>query len=132
MREPARKKDKSRCSTIEQKARKGDAGLDYKDASRRDKSFDKKRRRKRQMKNLLVYLDNGLFFSNSVKEHLRRVGEIIGFLESAHVSLKLSKCEFFLNYSHTPWSEKSTRVRVRLAVKWEDESIVAAKRTKKK
>lgn len=42
-----------------------------------------------------IYLDDFIVFSKSVEEHLCHVAEIIRILESAHVLLKLSKCEFF-------------------------------------
>lgn len=43
----------------------------------------------------LVYLDDAIFFSKSLKGHLDEVSAILRMLKTAAITLKLCKCSFF-------------------------------------
>ncbi|CAN8076105.1 unnamed protein product [Agarophyton chilense] len=43
----------------------------------------------------LVYLDDVIFFSRTVKKHFRHVKKVLTILQDAGVTLKLRKCAFF-------------------------------------
>ncbi|XP_076131023.1 retrovirus-related Pol polyprotein from transposon opus [Alosa pseudoharengus] len=48
-----------------------------------------------QCQSLLLYLDDIVVFSVSVKQHLERLGVVLGRLEHEGLKVKLSKCAFF-------------------------------------
>lgn len=48
-----------------------------------------------QCQSLLLYLDDIVFFSGSVKQHLERLGVVLSRLEHEGLKVKLPKCAFF-------------------------------------
>ena len=44
----------------------------------------------------ITYLDNIIIFSRTAKEHLNHIQQGFGKLRTAHLSIKLSKCNFFI------------------------------------
>lgn len=48
-----------------------------------------------QCQSLLLYLDDIVVFSGSVKQHLERLGVVLSRLEQEGLKVKLSKCAFF-------------------------------------
>ena len=44
---------------------------------------------------VLLYLDDVIVFSNTVEQHLERLGEVFGRLNKQGLKVKLSKCSFF-------------------------------------
>ena len=43
----------------------------------------------------LVYLDDVIFYSKSVKQHFNQLGEVLSLMHEAGLTLKLPKCYFF-------------------------------------
>jgi hypothetical protein len=71
-----------------------------------------------------VYLDNILIFSNTKKEHIVHVKEILDRLREAKLYLKLSKCEWhtqrteYLGYIVTPEGIEIDEDRVKTIQEW--------------
>ena len=48
----------------------------------------------------IAYLDDITIFSRTAEEHLDHIKQVLEKLGSAHLSMKLSKCHFFMKKSN--------------------------------
>lgn len=73
---------------------------------------------------IIIYLDNILVFSNTLKEHYGHVHQVLQKLHEAKLQVKLEKCQFhvqtvkFLSYIISPTSIAMDPTKVEAIVSW--------------